>query len=53
LYSNPTEVDYDAHVASATERSCPYKGKTSGYWSVRTSVAEYPDIAWAYDFFTQ
>ena len=26
---------------------CPYKGRTSGYWSVPGGPA---DIAWAYDF---
>ena len=32
---------------------CPYKGTTSGYWSVRAGGSVYPDIAWSYDFPTR
>ena len=30
--------------------SCPYKGRTTGYWSVRVGEQLHPDLAWAYDF---
>ncbi len=52
-YFNPTEVDFDHLVATDTVTSCPYKGMTSAYWSVRVGDALYPDLAWAYDFPTR
>ncbi|HEY2287706.1 MAG TPA: DUF427 domain-containing protein [Streptosporangiaceae bacterium] len=52
-YLNRTEVDFTRLVATDTVSSCPYKGTTSGYWSVRTAVATHPDVAWAYDFPTR
>jgi uncharacterized protein (DUF427 family) len=33
--------------------ACPYKGTTSGYWSVRAGGAVHPDLAWSYDFPTR
>ena len=52
-YFNRTEVEFDHLVATDTVTSCPYKGKTSGYWSVRVGDALHPDLAWAYDFPTR
>jgi uncharacterized protein (DUF427 family) len=52
-YLNRTEVNFEHLVASDTVTSCPYKGRTSGYWSIRTPAALHPDLAWAYDFPTQ
>ena len=52
-YFNRTEVNFDHLVASDTVTSCPYKGMTSGYWSVRVGDALHPDLAWAYDFPTR
>ncbi len=52
-YFNRTEVDFTNLVPSDTETSCPYKGKTSGYWSVRVGDTVHPDLAWAYDFPTR
>ena len=49
-YLNRTEVDFTRMVPSPTQTSCPYKGMTSGYWSVRTGGTVHPDLAWAYDF---
>jgi len=46
-YLPRTAVRWDALEPSATVTECPYKGRTSGYWSVRGGPA---DIAWAYDF---
>ena len=34
-YFNRTEVNFGHLVATDTVTSCPYKGVTSGYWSVR------------------
>ncbi|NYJ08843.1 DUF427 domain-containing protein [Petropleomorpha daqingensis] len=36
---------------SVTE--CPYKGRTSAYWSVRIGDALHRDLAWSYDFPTR
>ena len=52
-YLNRTEVDFTHFVASDTVTACPYKGTTSGYWSVRIGDAVHPDLAWAYDFPTR
>jgi uncharacterized protein (DUF427 family) len=55
-YLNRTEVNFEHLVASGTVSACPYKGTTSGYWSVRTSEGQdglEPDLAWAYDFPTR
>ena len=45
-YLNRTEVDFGRLTPSDTVTQCPYKGRTSGYWSVGERV----DLAWAYDF---
>ncbi len=52
-YFNPTEVDFGHLVATDTVTSCPYKGKTSDYWSVRVGEELHDDLAWAYDFPTR
>jgi len=52
-YLNRTEVNFAHLEPSATATSCPYKGKTSGYWSVRVGETVHPDLAWAYDFPTR
>ncbi len=52
-YVNRTDVDFTHLVPSDTVTACPYKGTTSGYWSVRAGGRQYPDLAWAYDFPTR
>jgi uncharacterized protein (DUF427 family) len=52
-YLNKTEVHFEHLVRSDTVSSCPYKGQTSGYWSVRLGDRIEPDLAWAYDFPTR
>jgi uncharacterized protein (DUF427 family) len=49
-YLDRTSVRFEHLVPSDTVTSCPYKGTTSGYWSVRTGEQLHPDLAWAYDF---
>jgi uncharacterized protein (DUF427 family) len=49
-YLNRTDVDFSRLVPSDTVTACPYKGRTSGYWSVRSDTETHPDLAWAYDF---
>jgi uncharacterized protein (DUF427 family) len=52
-YLDRTAVSFDHLLPSDTVTSCPYKGKTSGYWSVRIAGETHPDLAWAYDFPTR
>ncbi|WP_409333135.1 DUF427 domain-containing protein [Trujillonella humicola] len=46
-YLPRTDVRSAHLVPSATRTECPYKGRTSGYWSVAGGPA---DVAWSYDF---
>ena len=52
-YLDPTELDFDHLIPTGTVTSCPYKGTTSGYWSVRAGDTVHPDLAWAYAFPTR
>jgi uncharacterized protein (DUF427 family) len=52
-YLNRTEVNAEHLLPAATVTACPYKGKTSGYWSVRVGETVHADLAWAYDFPTR
>ncbi len=52
-YLNRTEVHFEFLASSATVTSCPYKGQTSGYWSVHLGDRVLPDLAWSYDFPTR
>lgn len=52
-YLDRTEVDFAHLVPSDTVTQCPYKGRTSGYWSVRAGGTTRPDLAWSYDFPTR
>jgi uncharacterized protein (DUF427 family) len=49
-YLDRTAVRFEHLVPSETVTSCPYKGMTSGYWSVRIGDELRADLAWAYDF---
>jgi uncharacterized protein (DUF427 family) len=52
-YLNRTEVDFTHLVPTGTETACPYKGRTSGYWSVRIGDDVHQDLAWSYAFPTR
>jgi uncharacterized protein (DUF427 family) len=57
-YVNRTDVRFEHLVPSDTVTSCPYKGMTTGYWSVRVGgpaheETVHKDMAWAYDFPTR
>jgi len=43
----------DVLEPSDTVSECPYKGRTSAYWSVRIGDALHRDLAWSYDFPTR
>ena len=49
-YLDRTAVCFEHLRPSKTVTSCPYKGRTSGYWSVRIGDQLHADLAWAYDF---
>jgi uncharacterized protein (DUF427 family) len=49
-YVDPTDVAWAHLEVSPTQTLCPYKGVTSGYWSVRVGEAVHPDLAWTYHY---
>lgn len=49
-YLNRTQVDLRHFQVSDTRTECPYKGRTSEYWSVVAGAAVHPDLAWSYQF---
>ena len=52
-YLNRTDVDFSNLIPSDTVTECPYKGTTTGYWSVRVGTGVHRDLAWTYDFPTR
>jgi uncharacterized protein (DUF427 family) len=52
-YLNRREVNFERLVDSALVTACPYKGRTSRYWSVCIGDTHHRDLAWAYDFPTR
>lgn len=52
-YLDRTAIDWTRLVATDTVSQCPYKGITSGYWSVKVGETLHEDLAWAYDFPTR
>jgi uncharacterized protein (DUF427 family) len=52
-YLDRTAVRFEHLIGSDTVTACPYKGTTSGYWSVKSGGTVHPDLAWAYDFPTR
>ncbi|MCV7196269.1 DUF427 domain-containing protein [Mycobacterium angelicum] len=49
-YIDPTDVAFEHLEPTSTQTLCPYKGTTSGYWSVRTGETVHPDLAWTYHY---
>ena len=43
-YIDPTDVAFEHLEASSTQTLCPYKGVTSGYWSVHVGDTVHPDL---------
>jgi len=50
FYVNRTDVAWEHLVPSDTVTACPYKGRTTAYWSAAIGGRVHPDIAWCYDF---
>ena len=53
FYLHRTQVNFEHLIPTETVTACPYKGITSGYWSVQTGETVHRDLAWAYDFPTR
>lgn len=49
-YFDRTALNYDFLVPSGTVSFCPYKGETTGYWSVQLDETLHPDLAWSYEY---
>jgi uncharacterized protein (DUF427 family) len=52
-YLPRTALNLDVLEPSGTVTECPYKGRTSAYWSVRVGGTLHRDLAWSYDFPTR
>src|SRR4051794_23103520 len=49
-YLDRSAVHFEHLRPSDTVTECPYKGRTSGWWSVVSGDAVHADLAWTYDF---
>ncbi|HZZ47420.1 MAG TPA: DUF427 domain-containing protein [Pseudonocardia sp.] len=49
-YLSPVDVDFTHLVATDAVSECPYKGRTTGYWSVRLGGTLHDDLAWVYHY---
>jgi uncharacterized protein (DUF427 family) len=49
-YLDRTAVNFAALERTGTVTQCPYKGRTTDYWSVRTPQGVHSDLAWSYSF---
>jgi uncharacterized protein (DUF427 family) len=49
-YIDRTDVVFANLEPSDTQTLCPYKGITSGYWSVRVGETVHQDLAWTYAY---
>jgi uncharacterized protein (DUF427 family) len=52
-YLPRTALRWEALEPSDTVTECPYKGRTSDYWSIRVGGRLHRDLAWSYDFPTR
>jgi uncharacterized protein (DUF427 family) len=52
-YLDRVYVDWTRLVPTDTVTACPYKGRTSDYWSFTSSTATHDDLLWGYDFPTR
>jgi uncharacterized protein (DUF427 family) len=52
-YVDRTALRLEHLEPTGTVTACPYKGRTSRYWSVRIGDTVHEDLAWAYDLPTR
>lgn len=53
FYLPRTDVNWSHMARSETQTQCPYKGISTGYWSIDVDGTHYEDLAWSYDFPTR
>lgn len=53
FYLDRTSVHWEHLVPIPLRTACPYKGRTTGYWSARIGDTTHDEIAWCYDFPTR
>lgn len=49
-YLPKVDVRLDLLEPSATRTACPYKGRTSQYWTLEAGGNQYEDVAWCYEY---
>jgi uncharacterized protein (DUF427 family) len=52
-YMDGGDVHFEHLVPSETRTECPYKGRTTAYWSVGAGAKTHADVAWSYAFPTR
>jgi uncharacterized protein (DUF427 family) len=52
-YFDRTAVDFAHLMPSDSWTECPYKGRTSSYWTAHVGSTAVEDLAWSYDFPTR
>ena len=52
-YVDRGDVNFEHLSASDTRTECPYKGRTTAYWSVDAGARTLADVAWSYAFPTR
>ena len=52
-YFDRTDVAFDHLTRTDTVTECPYKGRTSDYWTAAVGDVTVPDLAWSYAFPTR
>lgn len=52
-YLDRDRIDLTHLRPSTTATECPYKGRTTEYWSVEVGGRTVPDLAWSYEFPTR
>ena len=48
-YFGRDDVRWEHLEPSPTRTFCPFKGRTTAYWSARIGDTVIPDVAWCYD----
>jgi len=52
-YVDRTSVDFTHLEPTTTQTPCPYKGRTSAFWSIRAGDTLHDDLVWSYDYPTR
>ncbi len=52
-YLDPSAVRWELLPESDTQTLCPYKGRTTGYWSAQVGDHHVDDVAWSYAYPTR